>query len=369
MFEGSVDLVTSTKATGWLYDKEAGVTADVVAYLHGRIIGSAPSSLYRPDLEKVGFGDGICGFDLPFDEAVSSNDLPFVSVTPRASNLSIPRTSEDSYIDLVARLTRRHPGAGRSRTILGGLWTDRTDALQLLAGRLAAGTCPASVQSHVRKLICDGFSVLNAEQSNGLPNRVYELLTQSAKAQVEPREEALAVLASHLVTDELVDVLRAVFDDVPIAYAFQALSADDERFGQASRFERFTSPAETVAIYLPTTGTMGRLDHVLDSHEFPEFGRDGASRWSCESTSSLPIIATGQERPVESLDLSPDRITIVGPGLIHRVTCSKPGSVLRIVFAPKRNTPIRFLSGEGVWQEIALGDGVRVRISWLSSSV
>ncbi len=362
MYEGSIDRLTTTHASGWIYGREAGRAAHVVAVLHGRIIGEARAALYRPDIEKAGLGDGFCGFDLPFSEPVRDGELHFVTVQPRGSNLSIPRTSDDTYRDLVGALTRRYPGAGRSRTVLGGLWTDRTDALQILAGRLGTGACPAGAMPDLRRLIADGFVALRLPEGAGLQRSALDALLDRGERDGDASRDAAAQVARVVVTEGLAALLKAAFDDVPVAYAFQLVPEGEGRFAQAAAFEAFTSPAESVAVYVPMAGTPGRLDHVLDSHEFPEFGRDGTSRWTGEGTPALPMIAAAQERPVESHDLGPDRMTVVGPGLIHRVLPSEPGAVLRIVFAPKRNTPVRFLTSEEAWREIDLGRRVRARI-------
>ena len=362
MYEGSVDRLTTTNAIGWIYDREGRRAPDVVAALHGRIIGEAQASLHRPDIEKIGLGDGFCGFDLPFSEPLRDGELQFVTVQPRGSNLSIPRTSDDTYRDLVAAVTRRYPGAGRSRTVLGGLWTDRTDALQILAGRVSTGSCPAEAMPGLRRFIADGFVALKLPEGSALRGDALDPLLDRGGRDGKAMRDAAAQVARVAVTDGSAALLKAAFDDVPIAYAFQLVPEGGERFTQAAGFEAFTSPAESVAVYVPLAERPGRLDHVLDSHEFPEFGRDGTSRWTCEGAPALPMIASAQERPVESHDLGPDLMAVVGPGLIHRVVPSAPGSVLRIVFAPKRNTPIRFLQSEDAWQEIDLGRRLRARI-------
>ena len=366
MFEGSVDQVTPTKATGWLYDREAGRTADVLALLHGRIIGSAPSTLHRPDLEEVGFGDGICGFDLPFDEPVKDWDIPFVNVKPRGSNLSIPRTSEDSYKDLVGLVTQLHPSSGRSRTVLGGLWTDRTDSLQILAGRVNTGGFHTAAKDTLRQFIAEGLVSLDAASAGHLSPNATEIL--QGRGHQAPTTEALQAAASKLAeimgTDELVALLTAAFDDIPVACAVSSFANQAEVFAQASTFQAFTSPAEVITVLVPLGETYNdRLDYVRDSHEFPEFDSTGRSRWVVEGTASLPLVISGREQPIDSLDLVQGQLVVVGPGLIHRVVSSKVDLIFRVTFAPKRNTPIRFLAENTTWQEVSFGDGCRLRFA------
>lgn len=348
MLEGSVDLVTTERTSGWLSDRQVDVKWDVVAKLNGAVIGEAKAILSRPDLASVGFHDGNCGFDLHFYHPISPADLGAVTVHPRDSSLAIPRTSNDSYLDIIEAVTKKYPGSGRSRTLYGGLWTDRTDSLQILSGKLSAGLCAAEVFSDLRALISDGLVAIPVPAPN------------SADGAAKKRD--LAELAPRFLNERVAAFLKYAFDDTPVANRIDILTATDERYLQTGAIEPMSSPAECVACYFSLDGQGSRIDYVLDSHELPEFGKRGLSRWTAEGSVSLPIIAASSERPVRGLALEAGRCVFVGPGLIHRCVPAQGQSVARVLLAPKRVTPLRLLANDAIWREIELPEGVKGRI-------
>ena len=207
---------------------------------------------------------------------------------------------------------------------------------------------------------------LEAGSAQFLPEEVAKALHGGAGPQRDPAalDAAAEVLAKTLVAEDLSLLLTAAFDDVPVAYGFHWLDREGaESFTQASTFEPFTSPAELAAVYVPVgEAGGGRLDFVRDSHECPEFTSTGQSRWTGQQTAILPVIVAGLEQPIDSIDLAPGQVVAMSPGLIHRASPASHGGILRITFAPKRNTPLRFLTGEGAWQELSLGRGLRARV-------
>ena len=114
---------------GWAYSAESREKLTVQALLNHTIIGETIAELYRPDLAAVGFGDGYCGYHIGFYQEIDPLYLPFVVVKIDGGDVDLPRSSISGYSDFFAALYKQHPVTGRHRSVFGGLWTDRIDAL------------------------------------------------------------------------------------------------------------------------------------------------------------------------------------------------------------------------------------------------
>jgi hypothetical protein len=360
MIEGSVDRVTVDGAAGWLGKRSGGDPIEVVASLNGQVVGEAVAFLPRPDLASAGFNGGRCGFEMAFSARLAERNLVFVSFRPKGSQLLLPRTSPDCYFDAFDAIAADFPAAGRHRSALGGLWTDRTDALQIVVGRARAGLCDPATTAALRKLVADGFVELKAGAEREPPALPPEAFgpTNSDEAALKATSAALAAYAFPPAT---VTLLKAVFDDAPVFYRPRQVE-EGAPFAQAAAFEAMSSPAEMALAYVALAGKGARLDYVVDSHELPEFSVNGASRWSPQGAAEAAARLETLKRPVQSCDLAPGSVVLVGPGLIHRAICPAGAHVLRVVLSPQRVTPLRYLGGEGAWSEIALERGLRGRI-------
>ncbi len=366
--KGSVDQVTAEGSTGWLFAEPNGRKPVVQAYLRHRLMGQAVADLYRPDLEQVGLGDGRHGFEIRFDEALDPSYLPFVSVRPEGYDLAIPAHGNSGYIDLVRRIVGDYPGTGRNRSVLGGLWTDRLDARALLAGRVAVGSVPLQAQAALSDLIAHGAARLPDVMAEHLlgPDAIecVALLAQSPR-QPESVDEtlrpALSLLAKLLFNEPLVSVLRAAFDDHPVAYRLDLLQHTQPGFSQACTVEALPSPGECALLYL-CAGTGARVEIVRDSHEFAEFTDVGRSRWTSQGKEGVRDVLDAQGGSVEAVELVPEDMLLVGPGTLHRLVAHGSSPVLRALLAPRRVTPTRFLSGEGSWLESNHVSGARLRL-------
>jgi hypothetical protein len=367
MIRGAVDRLDSEGAIGWLYGSDYTAPPIVRAFLHHDMIGESVANGYRPDLEQVGFGDGRCGFEIRFNRPIDPTYLPFVTVKPNDVDLHLPIPSSGSaYVDLINAVLVGYSGSGRSRSVLGGLWTDRVDAPQLLAGRVAVGACAAELQPALQELIHNGYMVLhNALAPNGVSSKDitnFRAATSAYAADDEARlRSALTGIAGLLFRESVVRLLRAAFDDHPAVYRLDMLAGTGS-FAQASSFEDLPSPGECVALYVGNPDGAVRIDYVRDSHEMPEFGPDGRSRWTGAGAEELSRFALEAGLSIESLELDAQDIAIVGPGLVHRVVAEHDAPALRAVAAPRRVTPTRFLSGDGSWSEVGHVSGARIRV-------
>lgn len=369
MIRGAIDRLDGEGAIGWLYGADYTSPPLIRAFLHQDLIGESFADMHRPDLENVGFGDGRCGFDIRFDRPIDASYLSFITVKPQHVDLLLPvPVGGTAYLDLVNAVLTGFPGTGRNRSVLGGLWTDRTDAPQLLAGRIAVGACAAELQPAMQELILNGYIVLHNALS---PAGVNGKDIANIKIATAPRvtdgdgafrlKAALTGVAGLLFREPVVRLLRAVFDDHPMAYRLDSLSGDN-RFAQMSALGDLPSPGECAAIYVGHPNAPIRIDILRNSHELSEFGPSGRSRWTQAGADELAHFAAEAGLSIESIELDAQDVAIVGPGLIHRVVAGRDAPALRAVAAPRRVTPQRFLSGEGTWVESGHVSGARIRI-------
>ncbi len=368
MITGSIDKLTSQGAIGWLYRRDLMEPVKIRAFLDNELIGETVASAYRADLHQVGLGDGHCGFDMSFTRQISGSQLPFIKIKPDSIDLSLSLTGKAVYLDLLHAVLANAHGAGRNRSILGGLWTDRTDAAQILAGRLAVGSCAGEIQPMLQELIVNGFVVLPGVLApNGMTRKdalTLDLqsrgLTQDADRDSRLRD-ALDTLAKLIFRDAAVRLLRAVFDDHPVIYRLDKIE-EEMPFHQATSIESLPSPAESLLLYVGFPGGNSRLDFIRESHEMAEFGPGGKSRWTPEGASDLGVLAQQEGLSIGDAEFGNLDIVVVSPGFVHRVSGSSRMPVLRALATPRRVTPLRFLSGSDSWVEANHVSGARIRI-------
>lgn len=365
MISGSIDKLTPQGAVGWIYRADAEAPSVLRAFLDGEVIGETVADLYRPDLHQVGLGDGHCGFDMPFWRPLTESQLPFIRIKPESIDLSLSHTEKTIYLDLLHALLRDAAGAGRTRSVLGGLWTDRTDAAQVLAGRIAVGSCPAELQPVLQELIQNGYVVLpgilapkGLQAKDGAALATIEQRAQSSVASIK---EVLDGLAKLLFRDSTVRLMRNVFDDHPVIYRLDRVT-DETSFHQAAVVEPLPSPAESLLLYAGFPGGNARLEFMRGSHELGEFGPGGFSRWTTDGARELSALAEKQGLSIGEVEFSNLDLVIVGPGLVHRVVASDEVPVLRALAVPRRVTPLKFLSGAQSWVEVTHVSGAKVRV-------
>jgi len=365
MLKGSVDSLTTEGATGWIYGPSYFEHPRIGAFLDRTIIGDTIADAYRPDLERVGFGDGKCGFVIQFREPIDAALVPFVRVRPENVDLCLPLNGGVGFVDLVTGLLADYRGAGRHRSILGGLWTDRTDAAQVLAGRLSVGSCPPDIQSLLLELIANGFVVLEGllaplgfsaadlESIGALPSL-------AAGEGIVGLRSTLSSVGNLLFREEAVRLFRAVLDDQPVVYGIENMRSS-ARFGQMCSAELLPSPTECLGIYVGHPEGKVRLDYIRDSHELAELSARGVSRWTPEGARDLTDLAGAAGLSIQSVEVGRFDVVVVGPGLVHRIVTEGAATALRAVCTPRRVTPARFLTGDGAWSEVGHVSGARIR--------
>ena len=368
MITGSIDKLTSQGAIGWLYRQDLVEPTKIRALLDNEIIGETMASAYRPDLHQVGLGDGHCGFDMQFIRPISESQLPFIKIKPDGIDLSLSLTGKAVYLDLLHAVLANANGAGRNRSILGGLWTDRTDAAQMLAGRLAVGSVIGELQPMLVELINNGFVVLPAVLApNGFTRKDAQALDLQSRDLRQDADhhlrwkEGLDALAKLLFRDAAVRLLRAVFDDHPVIYRLDKIE-EEMPFHQAASVEALPSPAESLMLYVGFPGSNSKLEFVRGSHEMAEFGPSGKSRWMDEGKDDLGALAKHEGLSIGEAEFSNLDIVVVSAGLVHRVSGPSRTPVLGAFAAPRRITPLRFLTGNDSWIETNHVSGARIRI-------
>lgn len=346
---GSVDNLGAEGASGWIFDGDRGAPVVVQAMLDGRVIGEASAELPRQDLASAGLGDGRCGFEIAFYDAVDPALLPFVSVRPQGGDVELPRTNLTGFGEYFRALHARFPGAGRHRSVFGGLWTDRTDAARLLGGRVASGATPADLAPVLRALIGEGYAVLKsalaptgftaAEQALAEPLAAGQALDPRAGHDARRLLEALPGVAFR---DVSLRALRAALDDNPLIYRAALSRGSGGAFAQPSAVEALPSPAECVAVVACLGDGPAMIDVVRGSHALPEFTSDGRSRWLVAGSGAGVELAGSHALSVEHVDIGPLDLVLVGPGTLYRLRAPGGTAAVTAFCAPSRLSPLRF---------------------------
>ncbi|WP_368414750.1 hypothetical protein [Falsiroseomonas sp.] len=348
--QGSVDLITTQGAVGWIFSRQAEEAILVQARLQGRIIGEARAERLRPDLAAAGLGDGHHGFEIIFVDEVDPALLPGVTVHPSGGDVVLPRTNLTGLQDFLASAIARFPAAGRHRSVHGGLWADRTDAARLLRGRIAAGATPAALLDPLRSFIEDGVAIL-AEAPAGSGLAAPALPPASALPRDRPLDptgneaarEVVEALPDLLFQPTPLGLLRALLDDNPVVSRAVLTQGEDGRFDQPSTAEDLPSPAECVLAVVPLGGGAGcTLDVVRGSHALPEFNAAGQSRWTTPGAAAVFALAAGAS--VDSLRIGPGEIGVVSAGTLCRLRTEDEGAALLIWCIPTRQTARRLLA-------------------------
>jgi hypothetical protein len=338
---GSVDVVSATEVRGWAFSPGAGQPVRVQAVLNHEIVGEALADINRPDLAAAGLGDGNSGYAIKLFRPIDPIYLPFLSVKIDDGDAELPRAPQLGFRDFFTDLYRRHPAAGRSRSVFGGLWTDRTDAAALLRGKSAIGQIDAAVVPVISQLIHAGVAIVELAAS--------------------PRESAWRDALAERIADLLEDaavlpVLRAVLEDNPLVVRADWIGDAATPLAQPSTANPAPSPAECLALIVPF-GDGVTLDVVRDSHRLPEFTPSGVSRWgNGEAAAGLELVAG--HGLLDRHVLAAGSVAVVGPGAVYRVRGGMDGAAVRVACLPARQTPVN-VSGH---RELARATGAVVML-------
>jgi len=339
MVRGSVDLVTVNEVHGWAYAGDRKGPVLVQAVLHHEIVGETTATIHRPDLAAAGLGDGNSGFVINLFRALDPLYLPFVVVKVNGGDAELPRSGMFGFQEFFAAHYALYPAAGRHRSLLGGLWTDRTDAGAVLRGKQAIGQVPLAAQGVLQSLVTVGHALID------MPLLAGEAAFRTALPDA---------LGTVLDDPALMAPLQVILEDYPLVLQATWVTHSEGDFGQASLRNVTPSPAETLELVVPF-GDSVSLDVVRDSHKLPEYTPDGKSRWL---TGGLAIL--GGAGWLDRIAPSPGQIFLVGAGTLYRITVAAGAAALRLSVAPARNLPVSLLQSSAV-EYIASG-GARIVI-------
>ena len=353
-YRGSVDSLSAEGSSGWIFDGVTGEPVVVQAVYNGRILGETLADRHRYDLAAAGLGDGRCGYEMNFSEAVDASLLPFVAVKPRGGDVELPRTNFTSFADYFRVLHGRHPGAGRHRSVFGGLWTDRTDAQRVLQGRVASGATSADLTNALKALILDGTMALKSVLSpvGFSPNELALVNELDTDLPLDPQADTsarrlLEAMPGLIFRDTALRAMRAVLDDNPLAYRVTLTRGPVGAFRQPSAMERLTSPAECVALVACAGSEPVLVEVIRDSHRLPEFTVSGESRWISAEASAGIELAVGHALSVETVEVGPMDLLMVGPGTLYRVRAPEGSTAVTTLCAPARVSPVHLVAGRG----------------------
>lgn len=339
---GSLDLVAPEYATGWIYSSSVRGDITVQAMLNQDIIGEAVANLHRPDLEKVGFGNGRCGFSIKFYRQIDPAYLPFVVVRPEGADTELPRWTPTGFVEFFCALYAAYPMCGRSRSVFGGLWTDRTDAAAQLKGKADIGLVPEEDVAAIASLIHQGIVIFRDGPS------------------VAVGEELSADIIDPVLTAGIVRVLQLILDDRVVVVGAEIVS-DRRPIGQASAERQLPSPGECLVVLAPLSGHPVAIDIVRDSQGLPEFNRDGISRWVNPEALTAGHADLQQHGLLDRYVLQPGSLAIIGPAVLHTAHCDSETEALRLLVVPARAVPLQ-VADDQARQETVTTNGVRI---WL----
>jgi hypothetical protein len=376
MIYGSVDDVNTKRVVGWVHYSLAKEALKVQATLNNQVIGDAVANLFRPDLAEAKFGSGHCGFEIRFKNAIDAAYLPFVETRLAGGTLVLPRTSTAGFSDYFSGLYKRYPNVGRYASILGGLWTDRSDGIALLKARTDIGRVTLSDSGVLSRFINEGLVVIDLaaaqefttaqtllpKAAGSPPAKRNNLESESSNNTAAPADIA-KIIARVFFHEHTLRLLCVILDDNPIAVKASICKEDEKACSQASGWADLPSPTECLELIAPL-GEEVSVEVSRGSHRFPEFTADGVSRWTIEGRPRVAAASVSAGTYTDVFSISPQRTAIVGPGLIHRIQASASSNVIRILVLPSRQASARFR------QQVPAGElthrsGARI---WLSEA-
>ena len=349
MIRGSIDTITNKRVAGWIYSDGHKEPLSVEVVINDEVVEKAIANLPRPDLAAAGFGDGKCGFDVQFKNEVGSLYLPFVQVRLAATDLELRRWAGAGFRDYFMALYQGYPRAGRSASVYGGLWTDRTDASALLKGRTDIGTVAVEDSNRLSRFIQDG-AVLMSQERVGTARLVGKPVGG----------DFTAIVAATVFDEQVLKLLRAILDDHPVVVRADPVNSDEEEFLQMSTIEDLPSPAECLGIVFPAVGKSISVDIVRGGHRFPEFRQDGLSRWSHARVLKATKSWLSPDSPVDRQLVPPGSALVISAGALCRVRAAT-GTAIRILVLPARLSLLRFF-GRGPAGELTHESGARIWI-------
>lgn len=341
---GSVDSVTSTEIQGWAYAPGQSGPVMVQAVLHHEILGEAVANIHRPDLAAAGLGDGRLGYSIKLHREIDPLYLPFLSVKLDGGDAELPRANASGFGEFFAALYRAHPAAGRTRSVFGGLWTDRIDAAAVLRSKANVGHVAPEAADVISKLIHDGVAIIDSRGP---------LALGFAKAGLAERVGAV------LDDEALLSVLWAVLEDNPLVVKAETIEGEETEFSQPSTENPSPSCAECLALAVALAEGV-TIETVRESHKLPEFTPTGVSRW-VDGTARTAVEMAAKHGIIDGHSLSVGSVAVIAPGSLYRLRCGDGSEALQLLCLPARLMPLK-LATDSLRHEVVHENGVRVLV-------
>jgi hypothetical protein len=344
MVRGSVDGITGTEIRGWAFVQGRQEPLVVQAVLNHEILGETIANLHRPDLATAGLGDGKSGYVINLFREIDPRYVPFITVKIDNGDAELPRAPMLGFGDFFSALYRAYPTAGRSRSVFGGLWTDRTDAAALLQGKTKIGQIATETTALATQLIYDGLVIIDLRE---------------VPAQRLWRDDLAESVGEVIEDTSLLRLLRAVLEDNPVIVKADWMADDGAAFSQPSAANASPSPAECVEVIVGF-GDSVVLDVVRDSHRLPEFTPQGISRWASR-TASDGVSVAAERGMLDTKPLGVGQAAVVGPGTLFRVRLGVGSAAVRVLCLPGRGLPVALAAEDGRMERVR-PSGARVWI-------
>ncbi len=308
-FEGNLERIDNGWVFGWAWNgRQPDVPIEIEVLVDGTPAGRALANLYRPDLESAGKGDGRHAFEARLPDGVKTG-----SRTIEARFAGTEQSLHGSPRVVAFEHAADAPSTGASyRSRFGGLWTDLSNAHEVLEGKAALGWISAEEKTLLAQWIDEGYVLLPQVVPHEAVDRLEADVeavwggTSPEKCFVEYLEDG-AVL--HPASARYKDV-RARILDLHVHFAsarevvfhprvarfislvlerpmlaFQSLYfrwGSQQDVHQDTAYVRVSSPLEFVASWVALEDVRpdsGELEYYARSHTLPDFLFDGKHKW------------------------------------------------------------------------------------------
>jgi phytanoyl-CoA hydroxylase len=334
-FEGYLDRIVSGWVCGWAWDSalpEDAVEIDV--YVDGVRHTTASAELYRPDLETAGKGNGRHAFEVDLSERLRDEQEHQVSVRYARTAFDLrgspQRVTAGPGIDAAGSEVggRGQPLGTTFRSRFGGLWTDLSNAANLIDGKAALGWITREEADALRRWLEDGYVILPQAVPHDLIDRLeadveeiwegksatrcfvefYEgrhLVHYPAGPRFKTQPCKLLHLYAHLdsvrrvvFAEPILRLLTLVFERPVLA--FQSLYfrwGSRQDIHQDTAFVKVSSPLELAASWVALEDIQpnsGELEYFVGSHKLDDYLFEGCYKW-------MPPKSSEYERYIASL--------------------------------------------------------------------
>jgi hypothetical protein len=340
-FEGFLERIDNGWVFGWAWNgRLPNAPIEIEVLVDGTSAGRATASLYRPDLESVGKGDGRHGFEAQLPDGVRTHSRT-IEVRFAGTDRSLQGSPRVVAFDDAADAATGP--AYRSR--FGGLWTDLSNAREVLDGKADLGWITAEEKALLTQWIEEGYVLLQGavppETIDRLDADVESVWrgTSSKKCYVEFLHEGAVIHpASARFKEERAKLLdlhvhfdsarQVVFHPRVVRFislvlerpmlAFQSLYfrwGSQQAVHQDTAYVKVSSPLEFVASWVALEDVRpdsGELEYYARSHTLDDFLFDGRHKWMpSKSTQEVAYLeglhARSAERGLERRKFRPKK--------------------------------------------------------------